>query len=82
MRKNVPSEPLLAGNKKEDGSGDKDGTQHAVKPACLLPSDILDYKLGVLGSEEPFPVQQGGKQGNSACQGKDALYEIVAHGGA
>ncbi len=44
---------------KEYGRTDKDGAQCTVEPTRLSASHVLYNELGVAGSKEPLPVQQG-----------------------
>ena len=66
--------------KKEDGRAYEDDTQYAVEQAGLSPPYILYDKLGVSGSKEPVPVQYGCQQGDDACDGKNSLNDVLAHG--
>ena len=66
--------------KKEDGRTDENDTQYTVEQASLSPPYILYDKLGVSGSKEPVPVQYGCQQGDDACDGKNPLNDVLAHG--
>ena len=66
--------------KKEDGRADENDTQYTVEQASLSPPYILYDKLGVSGSKEPVPVQYGCQQGDDACDGKNPLNDVLAHG--
>lgn len=60
---------------------DEGKSKGAINEASLLSAVSLDDKLGILGRKEPTPVEEGGQDGDDACNGEDDCHEIGSHCG-
>lgn len=60
-----------------DGGGYHQHAQQGIEEAGLLATHILYDELGVLRTEEPVPIKQGGEDGEQAHHHKDSLYQIM-----
>jgi len=60
-----------------DSSSNHQHSQQSIEEAGLLATHILYDELGVLRTEEPVPIKQGGEDGEQAHHHKDSLYQIM-----